>query len=236
MFHVERLRRELWRPGKRHGRVAEGNLAADVERELLDRGLDEIGLEVSEGQRSALLQLAELLEAWATHINLTAHRTREAIVHRLILDAAALSQCLPASQRIADLGSGAGFPGLPLAILHPESRLSLVEARERRHYFQRAVVRALGLSNVDTLRGRAEALQPTPHELVVAQALAQPSIALRWMLPWAAPEGTLAIPGAAPPPEVTPPPAVCCRDIVRYSVPCGGPARTVWLGRRQPQG
>jgi 16S rRNA (guanine527-N7)-methyltransferase len=223
-------------PGNRCGRVAENDLTAEAERELLDRGLAEIGLEASEGQRSALVQLAELLEAWAARINLTAHRTRDAIIRRLVLDAAALSQCLPAAQSIADLGSGAGFPGLPLAILRPESRLSLVEARERRHYFQRAAVRAMGLSNVHTLRGRAEALRPTPHELVVAQALAQPSSALPWMLPWAAPEGALAIPCAAPPPEITPPPAIRNQDILLYSVPCGGPARTVWVGRRQSGG
>ncbi len=222
--------------GKGYRRVAESDLTADVACELLDRGLVEIGLKASKRQRSALLQLAELLEAWAARINLTAHRTRDAIIRRLILDAAALSQCLPAARSIADLGSGAGFPGLPLAILQPESRLSLVEARERRHYFQRAAVRALGLANVHTFRGRAEALRPTPHELVVAQALAQPSSALPWMLPWAVPGGALAIPGAASPPEIIPPPAVTCEDILRYSVPCGGPARSVWLGRRQPRG
>jgi 16S rRNA (guanine527-N7)-methyltransferase len=204
-----------------------------VERDLLCRGLSEIGLVASETQRSALLQLAELLEVWAERVNLTAHRTPEAIIRRLILDAAALSQSLPAARKIADLGSGAGFPGLPLAILRPQSCLTLVEARERRHYFQRAAVRALALANVHTLRGRAEALQPTPHDLVISQALAQPSNALRWMLPWAAPGGALAIPGAAAPPEVTPPPAVQRENILRYSVPCGGPARTVWLGRRR---
>ena len=221
-------------PGHGRGRAAESDLTADVERELLDRGLCEIGLEASEGQKSALLQLAELLETWAERINLTAHRTRDAIIRRLILDSAALTRSLPEARKIADLGSGAGFPGLPLAILRPESCLTLVEARERRHYFQRAAVRALALPNVHTLRGRAEALQPTPHDLVVAQAIAQPSNALEWMLPWAAPGGALAIPGAASPPEIAPPSAVKRENILRYSVPCGGPARTVWLGRRQP--
>jgi 16S rRNA (guanine527-N7)-methyltransferase len=211
----------------------EGDLTADLERELLDRGLREIGLEIPEGQKAALLQLAELLETWAERINLTAHRTRQAIVHRLILDAAALAQCLPVAPRIADLGSGAGFPGLPLAILRPQSGLTLIEARERRHYFQRAAVRALALSNVETRRGRAEALEPTPHELVVAQAVAQPAEALAWMLPWAAPGGMLAIPGAASPPEIAAPAAARFENILSYSVPCGGPARTVWTARRQ---
>jgi 16S rRNA (guanine527-N7)-methyltransferase len=213
----------------------EGDLTVERERELLDRGLREIGLEIPEGQRSALLQLAELLETWAERVNLTAHRTRQAIVHRLMLDAAALAQCLPAAPRIADLGSGAGFPGLPLAILRPQSDLTLIEARERRHYFQRAAVRALALPNVQTRRGRAETLEPTPHELVVAQAVARPAEALAWMLPWTAPGGVLAIPGAASPPDITPPPAVKFEEILSYSVPCGGPARTVWTARRQPE-
>lgn len=214
-------------------RAAESDLTADAERELLDRGLREVGLETSEGQKAALLQLAELLETWAARINLTAHRTREAIVHRLILDAAALARCLPAARSIADLGSGAGFPGLPLAILRPESHVTLIEARERRHYFQRAAVRALTLSNVDTRRGRAEILEPAPHELVVAQAVAHPAEALVWMLPWAGPGATLAIPSAASPPDIVPPAAAQFENIVEYSVPCGGPARTVWMGRRR---
>ena len=85
----------------RLGCAVEGDLTADLERELLDRGLGEIGLEIPEGQKASLLQLAELLETWAERINLTAHRTRQAIVHRLILDAAALAQCLPAAPRIS---------------------------------------------------------------------------------------------------------------------------------------
>lgn len=212
----------------------EDDLSAGTARELLDRGLAEIGLAASDPQKGALLQLATLLEDWAERINLTAHRTCEAIVHRLILDAAALSQCLPQGQRIADLGSGAGFPGLPLAILRPGSCLVLIEARERRHYFERAAIRSLNLANASARRGRVEGLPPAPHDLVVAQALAKPSSALELMLPWTAPGGTLAIPGAATPPEIRGPASVIPVGVLRYSVPCGGPARTVWLGRYEP--
>ncbi|HEY5656613.1 MAG TPA: RsmG family class I SAM-dependent methyltransferase [Myxococcota bacterium] len=203
---------------------------------MLDQGLAEIGLAASEGQKAALLQLAELLEAWAERVNLTAHRTRDAILHRLILDAAALARVLPDAREIADLGSGAGFPGLPLAILRPESRVTLVEARERRHYFQRAALRALRLANARALRGRAEGLPASPHDLVVAQALARPASALQWMLPWATPGGALAIPGSSTPPEIEPVSGVRLDKILTYTVPCGGPARTVWLGRRTIEG
>ena len=63
--------------------------------------------------------------------------------------------------------------GLPLAILHPRRRVTLVESRERRHHFQRAAVRELGLGNVEPQLGRAESLEARPHDAVVAQAMAR---------------------------------------------------------------
>jgi len=200
--------------------------------ELLDRGLAEIGFSTSDAQRAALLELAALLETWGARLNLSGHRDRASIVRRLILDAAGLTQILPEAQTIADLGSGAGFPGLPMAILRPGSLVTLVEARERRHYFQRAAIRVLDLRNVESVRGRMEALPASPHELVVAQALARPSRALELMRPWAAPGGWLAIPSSAATPRIAPEIGIKPLETLRYSVPCGGPQRSVWLGQR----
>jgi len=204
----------------------------DAARERLDQGFAEIDLAASEAQRGALLELAKLLEEWGERLNLSAHREREAIVQRLILDAAALSQVLPEAQSIADLGSGAGFPGLPIAILRPQSRITLIEARERRHFFQRAAIRALGLRNVRAVRGRLEALPTSAHEGVIAQALARPPRALALMVPWAAPGGWLAIPAAATPPAIASVSNLNSLETLRYSVPCDGPERSVWLARR----
>jgi 16S rRNA (guanine527-N7)-methyltransferase len=133
---------------------------------------------------------------------------------------------------LVDLGSGAGFPGLPLAVLRPECALLLVEAREKRHHFQRAAVRALKLGNVETVWGRAERLPARPRAAVIAQAVAEPSRALPWMIPWAEIGGWLALPGGEHPPEIAPHPSVTPERIVAYAVPCGGPKRTLWLGRR----
>lgn len=204
----------------------------DAVRELLEQGLSELDLAASETQRDALLQLATLLEEWGERLNLSGHRRRDAIVRRLILDAAALSRILPAAQTIADLGSGAGFPGLPIAILRPRSSITLIEARERRHYFQRAAIRTLGLGNVQAVRGRSEDLPHAAHEGVVAQALARPSRALALMVPWAAPGAWLAIPGAASAPVADPVSGIKILKSLRYSVPCGGPERSVWMARR----
>lgn len=200
---------------------------------LLRTGLSELDLDPALAQ--PLATLCELLATWAARMNLTGHRTPEAIAQRLVFDALALGAALPltaAPETLADLGSGAGFPGLPLAIRWPASRVTLVEARERRHHFQRAAIRALGLQNADPRRGRLEDLAPQPHAVVVAQALAQPEQAVRWMLPWVAPGGWIVLPRAAEAPELETPPGLEDAHTIPYCVPFGGPERNLWVARR----
>jgi 16S rRNA (guanine527-N7)-methyltransferase len=166
-------------------------------------------------------------------VNLTAHSDADAVVRRLILDAAALDRALPDVPSMVDLGSGAGFPGLPIALLHPERRVTLIESRERRHHFQRVAVRELGIDNAMLRLGRAESLMPAPHPLVTAQAVARPHQAVAWMLPWAEVGGALAIPLSAgqPPPESIE--GVGDTSVAHYQVPLGGPRRAVWLARKR---
>lgn len=207
---------------------------AEPLREMLREGLGEAGLEAGSERVEALSRLALLVARWAPRINLTGHRSLEAVAKRLILDAVALYASLPAPPvQLVDLGSGAGFPGLPMAVLMPESRIRLVEAKERKHYFQRAAVREIGLANVICERGRIEELVPSAADLVIAQAVGPASQVLEWALPWVVEGGLLVIPGA----EQAPDPGLDSRlespTILRYQVPLGGPKRTLWLARRR---
>ncbi len=195
-------------------------------------GFAELELAAQTDQIDALLRLACLLERWGQRINLSGHRDVDSIVAHLVLDAAALAAHLPTVSSLVDLGSGAGFPGLPIAVLRPECSLLLVEAREKRHHFQRAAVRELGLGNVGLVLGRAERIPAQARAAVIAQAIAEPSQALRWMLPWAEVGGWLALPGGEHPPEIAQHPALIPSGVVAYTVPGGGPRRTLWLGRR----
>jgi 16S rRNA (guanine527-N7)-methyltransferase len=206
---------------------------APAARDLLEAGFAELELDLTADRREKLLALAVLLAAWAPRLNLTAHRSQTAIVHRLILDAVALSQALPEEPgSLADLGSGAGFPGLPLAVLWPGTRVTLIESRERRVHFQRAAIRALEVRNVRALWGRSDQITREPQDLVIAQALAAPDRALQLLVPWSRPGGLLALPGAEQPPAPAEHPDVTALGVQRYRVPCGGPERTLWLGRR----
>jgi 16S rRNA (guanine527-N7)-methyltransferase len=195
-------------------------------------GLSELGLNPSSEELTGLADLALLLEWWATRVNLTGHRSADAIVRRLILDAAALVVNLPDFASLNDLGSGAGFPGLPIAILRPNVQVLLVESRARRQHFQRVVVRELGLAGVSTLRGRIEEVAPRPADVSIAQAVARPEDVVEWMIGWANEGGWLAIPGGETPPRI--PPHGRLRDVrvVDYRVPLGGPDRTLWLAQR----
>lgn len=201
-------------------------------RDLLAAGLQELALSPSLAE--PLAALAELLALWAGRMNLTGHRTPQSIARRLILDALALGEALPARSpaSLADLGSGAGFPGLPLAVRWPACTVTLVEARERRHHFQRAAVRTLGLVNVEPRRGRIEDLPPQPHEVVVAQALARAERAVEWMLPWVAPRGWLVLPRSADAEPVPAAPGLEPGRAIPYQVPLSGPARVIWVARR----
>lgn len=196
-------------------------------RELLERGLSELGVVADSSTLDRWVQLARLLERWSQRINLTGHRGELAIARRLLLESAALSQVLPAAATIADLGSGAGIPGLPLAICRPASQIWLVESRERRHHFQRAAIRELGLANAVALYGRAEDLDARQSEGVISQAFASPDLALRWMRPWALPAGWIAIATSA---DLVDPrqPRFAGGELVSYAAP-GGPPRVVWI-------
>jgi 16S rRNA (guanine527-N7)-methyltransferase len=221
VFHVERD------PNPPSSTSAEPVLRSGLRELLLDEAL-----------LAPLVSLADLLASWAARMNLTGHRTPDAIARRLILDALALSAALPVPEptSIADLGSGAGFPGLPLAIRWPRCRVTLVEARERRHHFQRAAVRTLGLVNAEPRRGRIEDLPPEPHELVVAQALARPERAIAWMLPWLAPGGWLVLPRTGHAAPLPLPPELEASQSIPYRVPAGGPDRLLWIARRPVDG
>jgi 16S rRNA (guanine527-N7)-methyltransferase len=172
-------------------------------------------------------------QRWSQRLNLTAHAGVEAIAQRLLLEAVALERALPPATSIADLGAGAGIPGLPIALLRPETQVWLIDSRERRHHFQRAAIRELDLENAEALLGRAEALEPRPCEGVVSQAFAKPDQAVAWMRPWLAPSGWIALATNPDFPGLSHP-DLDAGALRSYAAP-DGPQRAVWVARAVPE-
>jgi 16S rRNA (guanine527-N7)-methyltransferase len=130
--------------------------------------------------------LAELRN-WAPRTNLVGS-TDSAALERHVCDSLAACEALPPGARVVDLGSGAGFPGLPLAIVRPDLAMTLVEIRERRVHFLRHVVRTLELScSID--RRRIEHPSPEPFQYALLRAVAPPVIASQLAAPWLAQTG-----------------------------------------------
>ncbi|MBN2125739.1 MAG: 16S rRNA (guanine(527)-N(7))-methyltransferase RsmG [Deltaproteobacteria bacterium] len=140
------------------------------------------------------LYLDELLE-WNRHIRLTGVRSREGISIELLLDSLIPSPFLPGSGRLLDVGSGAGFPGIPLKIRFPGLDTTLLEAHSKKGSFLKQVIRRLGLTGIRVIRGRIEGkgalLRLEGYDLVTVRALAGLSRSVTWCAPHVRPEGLL---------------------------------------------
>ena len=140
----------------------------------LDRGLGELGLELGPAARERLLGYLALLVKWNRTYNLTAIRDPLAMVTHHLLDSLSVLPHLPLSAsrpRVADAGSGAGLPGIPLAIARPQWHVALAESSQKKAAFLRQAAIELALGNVEVHEGRVEAWRPQPlFDLVISRA------------------------------------------------------------------
>jgi 16S rRNA (guanine527-N7)-methyltransferase len=146
----------------------------------LRRDAAKLGVTLSDAATTAMLTLLDELQRWSRAYNLTALTDRAQMVTHHLLDSLSVAPLLAdaAITRIADIGTGAGFPGLPLALACPDRQFTLVDSNGKKIRFVQHAVRTLGLKNVTPLQARAEELTPEklqppqPVDCVVARAYA----------------------------------------------------------------
>ncbi len=167
-----------------------------MNRELLERGLNDLEIDFSEEQLDQFAEYSELLKEWNKKINLTAITDDDGIAVKHFLDCALPLRYVDFKEgaKIADIGTGAGFPGLPIKILRQDMSLTLLDSLNKRINFLNEVKRELGLRQVECIHARAEELSldrayRDKYDYVVSRAVAGMGMLCEYCLPYVKPGG-----------------------------------------------
>jgi 16S rRNA (guanine527-N7)-methyltransferase len=192
-----------------------------AEREMLVSGARELGIDLDLTRAETLLKLVDELEQGNAQFNLTAIRDRPGMLRKHVLDSMSLQPYLR-GERLADVGTGAGFPGLVLAVVNPQRRFTLIEATGKKARFVEQTAQRIGSGNVLVVNSRAESYRPFElFDTVVARALSSLADFVAYAGHLCAPDGRLlAMKGKRPDDEISAlPRAFRVLAVHRLSVP-----------------
>lgn len=142
-------------------------------KKILTNGLAQLDITSTEHQQNNLLKFIELLVKWNKVYNLTAVREPEAMLNLHLFDSLSLLPYLGATQRLLDVGSGAGLPGIPLAIFRSDINFVLLDSNVKKTRFIQQAIVELGLKNVQVAHERAEKYHTNePFDCITTRAFA----------------------------------------------------------------
>ncbi len=159
--------------------------------ELLRNSAASIGVELNDTQIAQFIKYYEILVEWNSFMNLTGITEYEEVVQKHFVDSLVLSKAIDVDQieSLIDVGTGAGFPGIPLKIAYPHLQVTLLDSLQKRIKFLDEVVNQLGLENVETIHGRAEdfakpSMKRESYDVCVSRAVANLSSLSEYCLPY----------------------------------------------------
>ena len=157
-------------------------------KELLMAGAHQLGTDLDDVNVSSLLKYKRILLEWNEKMNLTAIEEERAFITKHFIDSLSILPFLKDIGNIADVGTGAGFPGIPLKIVQPSLQIVLMDSLEKRVGFLKAVISELNLAGITAIHSRAEDAGASPvhrekYDAAVARAVASLPVLLEYCLP-----------------------------------------------------
>ncbi len=164
-------------------------------REILANGAEELGIDLSDKQIDLFLQYLDNLKKWNERINLTAIKDDREIIINHFLDSISIVPLIDNTKNMLDIGSGGGFPGIPLKIVCPRLRVTLVDSVNKKVSFLKNAIRKLALEDIEAVWGRAEDSENNIPRLyfdyVVNRAVGSISDTILLSLPYVTQEGQI---------------------------------------------
>ena len=162
---------------------------------LLQKSAAELGIALNDAQLNAFKVYAEMLIAWNSRINLTAITEEGQIITKHFVDSLSLLRFMPRNKpiRLIDAGTGAGFPGVPLAIAEPLLKVTLMDSLNKRLVFLNELIKAINLNNAATIHSRLEDAGVKEHRefyhAAASRAVAPMNVLAEYCLPLVMPGG-----------------------------------------------
>ena len=164
--------------------------------ELLKSGAASVGVELNDKQIQQFIKYHEILVEWNSFMNLTGITEYEEVVQKHFVDSLVLCKAIDVNQieSLIDIGTGAGFPGIPLKIAYPHLKVTLLDSLQKRIKFLDEVIMQLGLTEVETIHGRAEdfakpSMKRESYAVCVSRAVANLASLSEYCLPYVKVDG-----------------------------------------------
>ncbi|MFZ6771588.1 16S rRNA (guanine(527)-N(7))-methyltransferase RsmG [Undibacterium sp. SXout7W] len=180
------------------------NADTSILRTMLINGVGELGLELNNDQIDNIMSYLKLLSKWNAVYNLTAIRDQSEMVKQHLLDSLSATPAFKQTRRVLDVGAGGGLPGVILAIVYPQTSVSMIDTVSKKTAFLTQVKTELGLKNVTVHTGRVEALEVTEKfDVITSRAFSELCNFINWSGHLLADGGQfIAMKGVAPDKEI----------------------------------
>ena len=162
-------------------------LKEDFEKEIMGY-VEELGIKLSKEQAEKFFNYMNLLLEWNEKINLTAITEEKEVIVKHFVDSLTIAKYIPEGASLVDVGTGAGFPGIPLKIIREDLKITLLDSLQKRINFLDVVIKELNLENIETIHARVEEFGKNSKyresfEVATSRAVANLSTLTEYLLP-----------------------------------------------------